>query len=97
VKKRWRKPKAKPGELKVAYGRGDHGDGPDIYYCHGASGADRCDARMISSYFDDIKGLDGKTMRQELEVRGYDITTMKFSIQQKQPPTTPSGEGRDDG
>ena len=31
-----------------------------------------------------LKGLDGKTMLEELEARGYDMTTLRFSIQKKQ-------------
>lgn len=79
--KRWRSPTAKPGELKVVFGKAD-GD-LDIFYCHGGAGAARPDARMLSSFFESLEGLHGNTLRQELELRGYDITTFKFTIQQK--------------
>ncbi len=79
--KRFRAPKAKPGELKVAYGK--HEGDLDIFYCHGGEGAARCDARMVASYFEGLKGAFERNMKTELMARGYDITTIKFSIQQK--------------
>jgi len=80
--KRWRTPKARPGELKVSYGKEPH-DIPDIFYCYGGEGATSSDSRMLSNFFEGTKGLFGRNLRQELEHRGYDITTMKFSIQHK--------------
>lgn len=79
--KRWRTPSAKPGELKIAYGK-EYAD-LDVFYCHGAAGADKCDSRLLSYFFEGIKGYDGLNLREELVRRGYDITTIKFSIQQK--------------
>lgn len=79
--KRWRTPKAKPGELKIAYGK-DCGD-IDLFYCHGGSGADKCDSRMLSHFIEDVAYFEGRNLRQELEYRGYDITTLKFTVQRK--------------
>lgn len=79
--KRWRTPKAKPGELKIAYGQ-ECGD-LDLYYCHGGAGADKRDSRMLSHFVEGVKGFDDRNLRQELEHRGYDVTTLKFTIQRK--------------
>lgn len=81
MNKRWRAPKAKPGQLKIAYGK--HEGDTDIFYCNGGYGAERCDARMLSSFFQSLKYPGEKTMVDELISRGYDITTLKFTIQMR--------------
>ena len=82
--KRWRKPTAKTGELKVAFGK--YEGELDIFYCYpeNESGMSR-DSRMLSAFFEWLKGYDGLTLRQELERRGYDITTLKFSVMKANP------------
>lgn len=80
--KRWREPKAKPGELKVAFGKSD-GE-LDLFYCHGGDGASKRDSRMVSHFMEGVTFFDDRNMRQELDYRGYDITTLKFTIQRKQ-------------
>lgn len=80
---RLRVPEAKVGELKACYGKVD-GD-KDIYYCHGGGGAVGADSRMLANFIEGVE-YNGKTLKAELEARGYDTTTLKFSIQQ-QPPT----------
>ena len=77
--KRWRRPKAKPSELKVVYGK-EHGE-LDLYYCHGGEGAYRCDGRLLAHLFENVDCHEGRNLREELARRGYDITTFKFSIQ----------------
>lgn len=39
------------------------------------------DGGMLAAAFEMCKLLDNKTLLQELEDRGYDITTLKFSIE----------------
>ena len=80
--KRWRTPQAKPNELKIAYGK-EYGD-LDLYYCHGGEGALRCDSRLLSHFIEGVTYFEDRNLRQELEHRGYDITTLKFTIQKKQ-------------
>ena len=82
ARKRWRTPKAKPDELKIAYGKEPH-DNPDLFYCHGGGGAHRCDARLLSHFIENVTYFEDRNLRQELENRGYDITTLKFSIMKK--------------
>lgn len=79
--KRWRAPKAKPGELKIAYGKSE-GE-LDLFYCHGGDGARRCDARLLSHFIEGVKYFDERNLREELEYRGYDITTLRFSVMKK--------------
>lgn len=77
--KRWRTPTAKPGELKASYGR-TSAMGLDIYYTNEPP-AGRPDARVLAYAFEDTDVFDGRSLRQVLIDRGYDITTLRFSIQ----------------
>lgn len=91
--KRWRKPTAKQGELKVAYGKLDRWSDPDIIFCWGPGTSGR-DSRLLHLFFGTERPRTDysvippritfdKSMLQELEARGYDLTTLKFSIQKK--------------
>ncbi|MAC12975.1 MAG: hypothetical protein CMN74_12325 [Sphingorhabdus sp.] len=93
--KRWRRLVAKPGEIKVGYGKESRHDDPDLLVAWGGGGADKSDARTVLSAIDrrhlarTLPGLDVEeqpSLAEELEQRGYDITTLKFSIQRKAPP-----------
>jgi hypothetical protein len=90
VKKRYRMPSAKPGELLVKYGKDEFGE-EDLYFCYGANGACRADSKLLSSAFSRDTG-SGKSLLKELEDRGYDITTLKLSVMQKQPPAAEIGK-----
>lgn len=82
MKKRYRTPVAKPNELLVKYGQeyGNRG----LYYCYPENGCGmKCDSRIVMTAFERAPIYEGKTMREELEARGYDITTLKFSIMKK--------------
>lgn len=91
-RKRWRTPTAKPGELKAQYGRVD--GSLDIAYCWGGGGAQSPDGRILSNALEGAHIHGGKTLCEELIARGYDITTLRFSIQQKAR-GIPAGEGID--
>lgn len=78
IKKRYRTPKAKPGELAAKFGKSD--DGIDVYYCHGGGGSTRADSKLLALAFERTDIGNGKNLRQELTDRGYDITTLRFSI-----------------
>ncbi len=85
--KRYRTPTTKAGQLLIKYGqeRGDH----DLYFCYGGGGATKRDSRLLSFAFERDLGLGFGTLRQELEARGYDITTLKFSVMKRtEEPTT---------
>ena len=70
----WKEPKVKPGELKVQYGKVKASNSPDICYCRG-EGTLRADVRLLDNVFSNLY--------DELEKRGYDLTTLKFSIYKK--------------
>jgi hypothetical protein len=84
MKKRYRKPVAKDGELLVKFGK-EYGD-EDLFYCYPDNECGmRRDSRVVMTAFERTPVFDGKTLRQELEARGYDITMLKFSVMKKQP------------
>lgn len=82
--KRFRTPVAKENELLVKYGK-EYGD-EDLFYCYPENecGMKR-DSKMMMIAFERtvLFQEDGRTLRQELEARGYDITTLKFSIMKR--------------
>jgi hypothetical protein len=75
-----RRQKARPGELRVTYGRLE-GDAPDVVFARG-EGVGKPDGHLMCWYFtratDDLLPL-----AQELERRGYDLSTMVFSIMKR--------------
>jgi len=70
--------KTKPGELKACWNKKEN----DITLSWGGEGADKCDGGWLSSWLTHHKGFDG-TFIEELELRGYDITTLKISVKRK--------------
>ena len=81
--KRLRNPVAKENELLVKYGK-EHGE-EDLFYCWPDNDTGmKADCRIVMFAFEREKIFDGKIMRQLLEERGYDITTLKFSIMKQQ-------------
>lgn len=87
--KRYRAPVAKPGQLLVKYGQ-EHGD-QDLYFCHGGDGASKRDANLLILAFSRDLG-NGKSLRQELEARGYDITTLRLSVMHKSATVDPTAQ-----
>jgi hypothetical protein len=90
MRKKYRRPKAKPGELKVQWGKLPY-DSPDICYCWGGDGATSSDGSLLHCMFsgfswrksDSFGAIQNDGYLKELEARGYDLTTLKFSIQKK--------------
>lgn len=72
--------RAKPGELIAAFGTAERGDRPDIQYAWGGGGASKSDGRILCNALEEVKVFNGKTLREELTDRGYDISTLRFSI-----------------
>ena len=97
--KRFRTMPAKPGQLKVQWGKAD-GYGPALLYLWGGHGADKSDARMLADAIerqilerDYDKGTiinpaikEVPSLAAELEARGYDLTTLKITIERKATP-----------
>lgn len=80
MKKRYRIPKLKPNELSICYGIEERGCNPDVLYCHGGEGATSSDSKLLCYFIEGVTYFENRNLRQELEHRGYDITTIKFSI-----------------
>lgn len=90
--KRWRAPIAKPGEVKIAYGRPSPHDEPDLCCAWGGKGADKPDARTVMHALTERRMVRGfpsleyeerPSLIEELEARGYDITTLKLTVCRK--------------
>jgi hypothetical protein len=86
---------AKPGQLVAKWGRASREDLPDLSYAWG-EGVPRADARMLdtaftaqrmSRSFPTMEVVYEPSFLEELEARGYDISTLRFSIQKKIDPT----------
>lgn len=90
TRKRMGQPRKTPGVLKLQWGKLRH-DAPDFIVAWGA-GCHSADAglllHMITGQrpFSSVSGCEGlyaASLAKELEKRGYDITTIKFSIKKK--------------
>ena len=88
--KRLRAPNAKPGELKAQWGKLRHCD-PDLCFAWG-EGCSKRDAALLNMHFGSerpdplaspIFSKMIPSLLAELESRGYDVTTFKFSIQKR--------------
>jgi hypothetical protein len=96
--KRYRRRTAKPGQVLVYYGK-IPGDEPDIVYAWGAGGASKRHGNLLAWLFGgqrvrivygEERAQNGgspyvfdKTMLEELDAAGFDLTTLNFSIQMK--------------
>jgi hypothetical protein len=74
---------AKPGELRAEWARPELRESPSICYAWGGDGAARSEGRMLSEALEGTPIYEGRSLAEELEHRGYDMTTLKFSIKQK--------------
>ena len=84
MKKRYRAPKVNDNQLKMQ--RGTDQGSPDMMIYYGAN-IPRHDRALLMYwlYSDNInyRGGEKDSLIQELEKRGYDIDTFKFSIEKK--------------
>lgn len=79
MQKRFRTPKAKEGELLVKYGQ-EHGD-RDLFYCWPENECGmRHDSRLVMHALERCDIFGDGSLRKQLEERGYDITSLKFTI-----------------
>lgn len=81
--KRYRRPKVIEGEIKMQRGRID-GDDPDMCIFYGDE-VPKCDRALVMNTlcFETYNHLTRATkpsLIEELERRGYDMDTLKFSI-----------------
>lgn len=85
TKKRVRKPTpAKPGELKVAWGKDDGGH-VGLILLHGAYGAYAGHTLALDDALRRLKVYDNMSLVEYLDSCGFDITTLKFSINHSDP------------
>lgn len=91
--KRLCKPKLKDGELRMYWGREDHDCTPDVILAWQGDRMMKRDTNLLHyhlcSQIPDpfAKPLFSKmqpSLIEELEARGYDLTTLKFSIMKKE-------------
>ena len=84
VRRKRRKPpkRMKDGELSVSYGYLRDESSEAIYYTNGP-GCHSADARVMAHAFEGVEIHDGKSLAKVLEARGYDMTTLRFTIQKK--------------
>ena len=81
--KRWRRPRAQSGELKAQWGKVD-GDGPGLCYAWGL-GISKSDSHLLhgaltGKQYSIVRGAFGLSFSEELTVRGYDLTTLRFTV-----------------
>jgi hypothetical protein len=78
---------AKPGELCAFYGKLPH-DQPDVIYAWG-EGCSKRDSALLFSVFGskrpDWQGQLQDSLLDDLKARGYDLSTIKFSIRKVKP------------
>ena len=91
--KRLRKPKLKDGELRIYWGKEHRNDTPDVIFAWQGDSAMRWDTRLLHYHLgcqrpDPFKqplfSVMQPSLIEELTSRGYDITTLKFSIMKKE-------------
>lgn len=92
--KRYRTPTAKPGEVKIVYGKADRYSAPDLCVAWGDGTDMKCTGRLIMNAIDQkvlVPKFPGPgheyrpSLLEELETRGFDITTLRISIRKKEP------------
>lgn len=91
--KRLRKPKLKNGELRMYWGREDHDTTPDVILAWQGDRLMKRDTALLHYMMCskrpkiEMGRINWNVMEpslvEELELRGYDITTLKFSIMKK--------------
>jgi len=83
--------KAKLGQLLVQWGKLPN-DQPDVIFSHGGDGANKCDSSLLYTVLccerprvDCDTGMIvwDRSLVSELELRGYDLTTLRLSIMKK--------------
>lgn len=92
--KRLRAPKLKDGELRMYWGRDPHDRTPDVMIAWKGDGSMRADTRLLhyvlcserpDLFAQPLFSKMKPSLIDELESRGYDLTTLKFSISKKKP------------
>ena len=98
MKKRLRKPKLQNGQLMMYWGRPDKHDSPDIVLAWQGDRLMKADTALLHFHLcsqrPDPRVLPifskmDPSLIEELDARGYDLTTLRFSIMKKAPTEPP--------
>lgn len=90
--KRLRQPKLKDGELRMYWGKADKYDSPDIVLAWQGDRMMKRDTALLHLHMCSRQPNPHKmplfsvmepSLIEELDARGYDLTTLKFSIMKK--------------
>lgn len=86
-------PRAKAGELKAKWANEGEAAGGDIAYACGV-GCHKADLHLLhyvigAGHWNPNDRKTDPSFLDELKARGYDLTTIRFSIQKLPPPATP--------
>lgn len=82
MKKRYRRPTVRDGQIKVQRGRLDGEVDMCIFY---GDNTPRCDQALVMNlFFSSRYNYEYPSFIEELELRGYDLDTLKFSIERKE-------------
>jgi hypothetical protein len=84
-KRRKRPIRMKDGQLSASYGYLPDG-GEDLYFTNGP-GCHQGDRALLAYAFENVPVYDGKGLRKVLIDRGYDIRTLRFTIDKIKAPT----------
>ena len=76
---RGRMPSPKSGQIRVAWAT-ERGDRPTHQFCWKGDPMMKRDINLIMSHFATTPTLTGETFLDELKARGYDMSTLRFSI-----------------
>jgi len=92
MKKRFRSPKLKDGELRMYWGKPDQHDNPVIVLAWQGTRYMKADTALLdfalcckkpNPHKVPIFSVMEPSLLEELDARGYDLTTLKFSIMKK--------------
>lgn len=75
-----RRRNARPGELRLTYGPESRRSAPDAIIAWGA-GVPKADSHMLFARLFPLGG--GRNLVEELEARGYDLSTLVFSVHKR--------------
>lgn len=70
------------GQVRIAYGKTEDGDGPDLVAAWGGQLGGKACAHMLLAAIT-MKPVGGMSVLEELAQRGYDITTLEISVREK--------------
>ena len=75
--------KAQPGQIKCAWSSPERGEPKDVCVSWGGRGASKSDGRLVLHALQGVEVFEGRDLVTELERRGFDPSSLWFSIRQK--------------